>query len=323
MRNRILILFFAVAAMLTSCVPARQMEEMKSKKEALDAENKTIKDQNLNLKSSLDECSSKLAVLTDENKLLIQDTTDFGVNFRQIRTQYDKLNELNDMVSSKNMTLISEAALENKKLLEELEKTRTELLLKEDELDKKETTLNTLGIELEERGKRMSEMEELLSRQESALNTLKDKVSKALLGFEGKGLTVEQKNGKVYVSMESKLLFPSGSTAIDPEGKKAIVELAKAIQDQGDLEIIVEGHTDTDQLKSNNIPRDNWELSVLRATAVVKMMTENSSIDPKRLSASGKSEYLPVDPADKARNRRTEIILSPNLDELFQVIDQN
>ncbi len=323
MRNRILIMFFAVSALLTACVPARQMEEMKSKKEALDAENKIIKDQNLNLKSSLDECSSKLAVLTDENKLLIQDTTEFGINFRQIRTQYDKLNELNEMVSSKNMTLISEAAAENKKLLEELEKTRTELLLKEDELDKKETTLNDLSLELEERGKRMSEMEELLSRQDAALNTLKDKVSKALLGFEGKGLTVEQKNGKVYVSMESKLLFPSGSTAIDPEGKKAIVELAKAIQDQGDLEIIVEGHTDTDQLKSNNIPRDNWELSVLRATAVVKMMTENSSIDPKRLSASGKSEYLPVDPADKGRNRRTEIILSPNLDELFQVIDQN
>jgi chemotaxis protein MotB len=123
--------------------------------------------------------------------------------------------------------------------------------------------------------------------------------------------------------MESKLLFPSGSTAIDPEGKKAIVELAKAIQDQGDLEIIVEGHTDTDQIRSNAIPRDNWELSVLRATAVVKMMTENSSIDPKRLSASGKSEYLPVDTNDKARNRRTEIILSPNLDELFQVIEQN
>jgi chemotaxis protein MotB len=296
---------------------------MKAKKESLEGENKTLKDQNLTLKSSLDECTSKLDVASASNKELIEDTTAFGINFRQIRAQYDKLNELNDMLASKNTTLISEAAEENKKLLEELEKTRSELLLKEGELDKKEGRLNTLETELEERGKRMTEMEDLLSRQENALNTLKEKVSKALLGFEGKGLTVEQKNGKVYVSMESKLLFPSGSTAIDPEGKKAIVELAKAIQDQGDLEIIVEGHTDTDQIRSNAIPRDNWELSVLRATAVVKMMTENSSIDPKRLSASGKSEYLPVDTNDKARNRRTEIILSPNLDELFQVIEQN
>jgi chemotaxis protein MotB len=323
MQRRILLFLGALTMGLIACVPARQLEDANAKKDMLDAENRQLKDRVQVLESDLGETKSRNTELEQSNQKLIADTTEFGVNFRQIRAQYDKLNELNEMLSSKNVKLLNEAAEENRKLLEELEATRITLQKKEDELDKKETDLNALSTDLNAKGQRIQEMEELLAKQEGALNALKDKVSKALLGFEGKGLTVEQKNGKVYVSMESKLLFPSGSTAIDPEGKKALIELAKAIQDQTELEIIVEGHTDTDQLRSANIPRDNWELSVLRATAVVKIMTENSNVDPTRLSASGRSEYLPIDVADKAKNRRTEIILSPKLDELFEVIDQN
>ena len=125
----------------------------------------------------------------------------------------------------------------------------------------------------------------------------------------------------MYVSLEAKLLFPSGSTVIDAEGKRALIDLANAIEGQSDMEIIVEGHTDTDALRSTAIPRDNWELSVLRATAVVKIMTENSKVSPLILSASGRSEYHPIDPEDKARNRRIEIIISPNFNELFEIID--
>jgi len=322
MQRRILLFSGILVIGLVACVPARQLEDANAKKDMLDAENRQLKDRVQSLESELGETKSRNTELEQANQELIADTTEFGINFRQIRAQYDKLNELNEMLSSKNVKLLNEAAEENRKLLEELESTRLALQKKEDELDKKESALNTLSTDLNAKGQRIQEMEELLARQEGALNTLREKVSKALLGFEGKGLTVEQKNGKVYVSMESKLLFPSGSTAIDPEGKKALIELAKAIQDQAELEIIVEGHTDTDQIRSANIPRDNWELSVLRATAVVKIMTENSGIDPTRLSASGRSEYLPIDPADKAKNRRTEIILSPKLDELFEVIEQ-
>jgi chemotaxis protein MotB len=322
MDRRIILLPALVAMSLVACVPARQLQDANAKKDMLDAENRQLKDRVQSLESELGETKTRNTELEQDNQKLIADTTEFGINFRQIRDRYDKLNELNEMLSSKNVKLLNEAAEENRKLLEELETTRLALQKKEDELDKKESDLNSLSTDLDTKGQRIQEMEELLARQEGALNTLREKVSKALLGFEGKGLTVEQKNGKVYVSMESKLLFPSGSTAIDPEGKKALIELAKAIQDQAELEIIVEGHTDTDQIRSANIPRDNWELSVLRATAVVKIMTENSGIDPTRLSASGRSEYLPIDPADKAKNRRTEIILSPKLDELFEVIEQ-
>jgi len=316
------VIYLTLAATLAACVPARQMEEMTSKKEQLESENQLLKSSNQDLEAQLAEMTTNYDTYKAKHAALVRDTTEFGTRFRQIRIQYDKLNELNDMMISKNGNLMKEAAEENRRLLDELEKTRIELQKKEDDLDAKQNNLAVLNEELKEREMRLSEMQELLARQESASNALKDKIAKALLGFADKGLTVYQKNGKVYVGMEANLLFPSGSTVINPEGKKAIIDLAKAIEDQADLEIIVEGHTDTDKMSSSSIPRDNWELSVLRSTAVVKIMTENSKVDPKILSAAGRSEYLPVDPDDKSKNRRIEVIISPNLDELYQVIDQ-
>jgi chemotaxis protein MotB len=123
--------------------------------------------------------------------------------------------------------------------------------------------------------------------------------------------------------MEAKLLFASGSTVIDPNGRKALIDLAKAIENEVDMEIIVEGHTDTDKLSSSTAPRDNWELSVLRATEVIKMMTANSNLKPIVLSAAGRSEFHPIDPNDKAKNRRIEIILQPDLGELYKIIEGN
>jgi chemotaxis protein MotB len=121
------------------------------------------------------------------------------------------------------------------------------------------------------------------------------------MGFKDKGLTVETKNGKVYVSMEAKLLFASGKYTVDNEGKDALIKLAKILETQTDLEVLVEGHTDTDALKSPNVPTDNWELSVLRSTSVVKLMLKESKMNPKKITAAGRSEFLPVDPNDKAK----------------------
>ena len=168
----------------------------------------------------------------------------------------------------------------------------------------------------------MNELEEAIKRKDEAQLQLKDRVAKALVGFEKKGLSVVQKNGRIYVSMEAKLLFKSGSTFVEKEGQEAIVELAKVLQDEKDLEIIVEGHTDSDALKSASHPKNNWELSVLRATSVVDIMLNNSNMDPKKLMPAGRSEFLPVDPNDNAKNRRIEIIISPNLNELFDIISK-
>ncbi|MCC7233634.1 MAG: OmpA family protein, partial [Bacteroidia bacterium] len=151
-------------------------------------------------------------------------------------------------------------------------------------------------------------------------------VSKALWGYQGNGLSVNQKNGRVYVSMEERLLFASGSTNVEKKGEEALHDLARVLEKNPDINVTVEGHTD-DVPISGTLPsgaRDNWELSVLRATSVVKIILKDSDINPIRLTAAGKGPYQPVDPAKTAearkKNRRTEIILAPQLDELMKLI---
>ena len=171
-----------------------------------------------------------------------------------------------------------------------------------------------------EREKRVNELEEAIRKKEAAVQLLKAKVANALRGFENQGLSVVQKNGKIYVSLEAKLLLKSGSTFVEEEGVRALVELGKALESEKDLEIIVEGHTDTDKLNSSTSPKNNWELSVLRATSVVQILLNNSSMTPSQIMAGGRGEFLPIDESDKAKNRRIEVIISPNLNELFEII---
>ncbi len=312
---------------LQSCVPNRKYQEISTEKTTMESENATLRESNEALNTNYNEVKAENSLVHEKLKGLESDTTILGTSLRHMNEKYDKINELNEIMEAKSSALLQESIDENKELLTELDVTRQQLLTKEDmlnvleaDLNEKESNLNQISSDLEAKAKRVQELEELLEAQQSAVNSLKQKVSAALLGFEGKGLTVEQKNGKVYVSLEANLLFPSGSTKINNDGKQALIDLAKAVEDQTDLEIIVEGHTDTDKMNSPNIPRDNWELSVLRATSVVKLMTANSKLNPEILSASGKSEYIPIDPDDKSKNRRIEIILSPNLDELFKMI---
>ena len=218
-------------------------------------------------------------------------------------------------------------SVEKQRLMTDLEKRKSDLLALEDQLREFEINLNNkkkqledMSIELQKREQRVNELEEIIASKDAIVKALKDKVAKALLGFR-EGLSVIEKDGKVYVSMDAKLLFASGSTKVDSEGIKALKELAKVLEDQEDLEILVEGHTDTDKMRSNSHPVDNWELSVLRATSVVKIMLGNSKMDPTTISASGRSQFIPVDKDDKAKNRRIEVVLIPKLDELFEIIN--
>lgn len=313
---------------LGSCVSGRQYEELETRKAALQNENNALSSQNEQLSTSNRELESKLADTDDRLKALRTDTTLLGGSLRQMTQQYDKINQLNELLGSKNSALLQEAADENRKLLEQLDVTRNELQAKEDrlnalqkDLESQEANLDQISTELESRAARVKELEETMAAKDAAANALRQKVADALLGFKDKGLTVEQRDGKVYVSMEAKLLFASGSTSVSGEGNQALIDLAKAVEGQSDLEIIVEGHTDTDKIRSNTVPSNNWELSVLRATAVIEIMMANSSINPQMLSASGRSEFHPLDADDKARNRRIEIILSPNLDALFDLLN--
>lgn len=184
--------------------------------------------------------------------------------------------------------------------------------------------VSQLSDDLKKREARLKEVEDALHKRDEATNALKDKLQQALLGFQQNGLTVDIKNGKVYVSLTDKLLFPSGSIIIDARGKLALEQLAVVLNKEPDINIAVEGHTDNKKVVNLGQIKDNWDLSVLRATSVCRYLTEVEKVDPHRLTATGKSEFQPVDPANTpealAKNRRIEIILTPKLDELYNLI---
>ncbi len=240
-----------------------------------------------------------------EAQRLKKDTTDLGIKLRKIKNEYSELKgEYNDLSNKSG----SQLAQLNK-----------DLKSKSSELELKETLL-------QEREQRLKEMEAIVAKQDSITNALNTIVKNALLGFKADELSVEMKNGKVYVSMTDKLLFKSGSAAVEDKGKQAIKKLAEVLNKDNDIDIAIEGHTDNVPIKTN-LYKDNWDLSVARATTIVRMLNEEYSVNPKRLTASGKGEYFPVasneDPEGRAKNRRTEIILSPKLDELFKMLQRN
>jgi len=183
-----------------------------------------------------------------------------------------------------------------------------------------------LSASLKKREARLKEVEDALHKRDEATNALKNKLQQALLGFQNSGLSVDIRNGKVYVSLADKLLFPSGSIVIDERGKMALQQLAAVLNKEPDINIAVEGHTDDKKVINLGQIKDNWDLSVMRATSVCRYLTETENVDPHRLTATGKSEFQPVDPANtteaRARNRRIEIVLTPKLDELYNLIKQ-
>ena len=186
--------------------------------------------------------------------------------------------------------------------------------------------VSQLSADLKKREARLREVEAALKKRDEATNALKDKLQQALLGFQSSGLSVDIKNGKVYVSLADKLLFPSGSIVIDEHGKLALNQLADVLNKEQDINIAVEGHTDSKKVINLGQIKDNWDLSVMRATSVTRYLTEVQKVDPNRLTATGKSQYQPVDLGtttdDLAKNRRIEIVLSPKLDELYNLIKQ-
>jgi len=246
-----------------------------------------------------------------------------GNEHRMLQVECGRIHQTNEALEKKYTELLSSGSAETAKLINDLEKTRIELQQKEDRLNQLERELNAREQAIVEKEARIIELEGIIAAQEQAVADLKARIADALRGFADKGITVEERDGKIYVSMEAKLLFASGSTVVNAEGKPVLIDLAKVLESQEDIDIIVEGHTDTDPMKGSAHPKDNWELSVLRATSVVKIMLDNSNMDPKQITAAGRSEFHPVDPADKSKNRRIEIIIAPDLSALFELISSN
>jgi chemotaxis protein MotB len=179
--------------------------------------------------------------------------------------------------------------------------------------------------DLQKQQQRLQQLQSILEQQKAQSEELKNKMSEALTGYNSKDLSVYQKNGKVYVSLSENLLFPSGSAVVNPKGVEALSKLAAVLNLNTDVAVNIEGHTDTVPIRTRF--KDNWDLSTARANAIVRILVDNYKVDPIRVEASGHSFYDPVDtnstPEGRAKNRRTEIILSPKLDEMYKLLEGN
>ena len=300
---------------LGGCVPMSQFAEVRDDRDTLDRDLSVLTEQAEALRLAVAEKDGQAREDARRIQTLEADTNRLGQALRSQQIRNGELEDLNAMLTDELDRKRSASGAEQAALLAELQRIRTDLQFQED-------SLLALERDLRAREARVAELTRLLDAQKKAGEALRAKLSNALFPFRNRGLEVEEREGKVYVRLSSKLLFASGSTAIDPEGKQALVELAQAIEGESGFEVVVEGHTDDVSFNRPNPPRNNWELSALRATAVIEVMTGNSSLTPGLLTAAGRSEYHPRDPEDRSRNRRIEVVLSPKLDGLYDLLEE-
>ena len=315
-------LLLALSACVTPKIHNTLVSEHESAKSALTLAEKKA----LSLNGKLEEREGTIVALRAQIFDLRNDSLQNGKSLTILQSKYAQLSDAYDLLISKNSRYMANKAKETKKLLEELEQAQLELFAKEDELNRLSNSLEAKKQELEERSARVTELETIINKKDSMVTALKQSISKALIGLEGEGLTVVQRNGKVYISLEEDLLFASGKYEVNSGGIAALNKLATALASQKDLEILVEGHTDSIPLSGSGLIKDNWDLSVMRATNVVKVLLKNPSLDPLQLIAAGRAEFVPLaanrTKEGRSANRRIEMILSPNLDDLFKLLEK-
>jgi len=251
-----------------------------------------------------------------------------------LQQSWDRLNDKSNETSlylKRSRDSVAQAIKEIQSLEKEftLLKENSDLKIQES-IAKNNTLLKQIALketELQSRGARVDQLEQMIEDQKKALNDLKERLSSALLNYKGKGLTVEQRNGKVYISMENKLLFKSGSWVVEAEGVQALGQLAKVLEKNPEITVLIEGHSDNVPFTSKGALESNWDLSTKRATAVVQILLKNKQILPQNLTAAGRSEYVPIAPNSsaegRAANRRIEVVLSPSLDEITTLLEAN
>tara|TARA_R100000935_G_scaffold13736_4_gene27451 strand:- start:6520 stop:7434 length:915 start_codon:yes stop_codon:yes gene_type:complete len=302
---------------MASCVSSQVYEDLKDKNESLRTENEALMarlDGSGNSNTdvyTVANLQKELADLTAEKTRLAMELAAVNVNMATLQASYDAL-------EANSSEALTENLARNRKLLQQLE-------AKEKALAKEEARLQLLEKKLKDRSQRVEELEGIIAAKDAKMRVLKDAISAALTNFEGNGLTVEQRDGKVYVSMENKLLFESGSWAVNARGRQAVEQLGQVLAKNPEIAVLIEGHTDNVPYGGNGTMKDNWDLSTKRATAIVTILTENNNIPKENLTAAGRGEYAPVAPnstaAGKAKNRRIEVILTPKLDEINKLLN--
>jgi len=321
--KRILI-FSLIALVFASCVSMQRFRELEEKYNETTDRAARLERANLEQGILINELRAEITRLREQLARL-QATFDekeadhrFALNnLENLRAEYDELN-------ARFTTALSGNRAENQRLMQELNAARDNLLRREAEVNEQQRELERLLAEFREKEVRVNELQGILDSKESELRALRDRVMQALLGFADRGLTVYTRDGRVHISMAERLLFASGQWQVNAEGQRAIREVATILAQSPEISIMVEGHTDNIPMRGRGDIRDNLDLSVMRATAITRILLENRGIAPSRVTSAGRGEWMPIAPNDtpenRARNRRSEIILTPNLDELMRLI---
>lgn len=309
-----------VLSLTTSCVSKKIYQDLENKYADLKKEHNALSDENGTLKTDKNQLEldrNKLQADFDKTKA---ERDKLAADYAATKKNYDNLKASYSALEKDSNEALEANINKNRQLLAELEAKQKALAAEQDRLNK-------LKKDLEASSSRLAELEKMIDSQEASMRKLKESLSKALNAFEGKGLTVEQRNGKVYVSMENKLLFDSGSWIVGAEGKKAVKALGDVLGQNPEISVLIEGHTDNDKITGTigGGVENNWDLSTKRATAIVNILVENKAIDKKNLTAAGRGEFAPLmlnETAEgKAKNRRIEIILTPKLDEISKILN--
>lgn len=306
------------ALFLNACVSPKTFKELEDKYVDLKKENRILQNENNDLLLAKNTAENELEKLKKDYANAVAERDQLKSDYAATKSSLDNLRASYNSLESNSSSAIAANTKKNKELLAKLE-------AKEQALASENARLAALKKQLENRSQRVTELENVIAAKDAAMTNLKNAVSKALTDFEGKGLTIEQRNGKVYVSMENKLLFKSGSWAVGTEGKKAVKQLGTVLAENPDINILIEGHTDNAPFKGNGQLSGNWDLSTKRATAIVKILQENTKVVAENLTAAGRGEFAPIDSNEtakgKAKNRRIEVILTPKLDELSNLLN--
>ncbi|GAA4000554.1 OmpA family protein [Hymenobacter fastidiosus] len=324
---------FLTAALLTAatvlpgCVASKKYDDLRARQTATEQGKAEAERQQRLAVTELKKATDELTELRLNTKRLMADSTQNGNALRRTRTLYTQLTDSYDKLLKNSDRAMADKSADYNKVAKDLARREAELGDLDTSLKKTRTEIDKLNTDLKTREARLAELTQALADKDKAVNDLKASVSNALRGFQGTDLQVKMKDGKVYVSLSEQLLFKTGSTKVDPKGQEALKQLATVLKTQPDVNVVVEGHTD-------NVPfsrptaamQDNWDLSVLRATEIARLLT-TSGVQPERVTASGRAQYVPMaandSPANKALNRRTEIILTPKLNELLKILDSN
>ena len=334
MNFKIVSIFLVSLFIATSCVSPRLFKDEKTRRTESEQKVDDLKASNKDLTEKYNEAKAEFDRMKANYDKVMANSDASDKKYNDLEERYDKLNSQYKSLVKDVENRIKKGDSETQALLKNIQQMQNDLQEREDKLKELEASLNETkrnldlqkleldqkNADLDAKQAKIDELERILAAKDSASIALRKKISDALTGFEGNGLTVERRNGKVYVSMDETLLFKTGSDKVNPRGVKALDKLSEALATTEDVNILVEGHTD-DVGDANY----NWDLSVKRATSVVKIMLNNKNLAPTKVTAAGHGEYMPLvegtTPEIRAKNRRTEIVLEPNIDQLLDLLN--